>query len=40
MMLYQGQIAFKGSPQQLRETDDPIVKQFITGSSHGPIQVR
>jgi phospholipid/cholesterol/gamma-HCH transport system ATP-binding protein len=39
MMLYDGKIYFEGSPQEIRETDDAIVRQFITGSSHGPIQV-
>ncbi|MGH8014622.1 MAG: ABC transporter ATP-binding protein [Candidatus Zixiibacteriota bacterium] len=40
LMLYEKKIYFEGSPQEIRETDDPIVKQFITGSAHGPIQVR
>lgn len=40
LMLYNGKIAFNGTPDEVRNTDDAIVKQFITGSSHGPIQVR
>lgn len=39
MMLYDGKIYYQGTPQEMRETDDAIVKQFITGSSRGPIQV-
>ncbi|MDV2495989.1 MAG: ABC transporter ATP-binding protein [bacterium] len=36
-MLYQGEIIFTGTPQECRNTDDPMVRQFITGSSVGPI---
>jgi phospholipid/cholesterol/gamma-HCH transport system ATP-binding protein len=39
IMLYQGKIVWDGSPDQIRQSDDPIVKQFITGSSTGPITV-
>lgn len=40
LMLYKGKIAFAGTPDEVRNTNDPVVKQFITGSAHGPIQVR
>ncbi|MEE8210093.1 MAG: ABC transporter ATP-binding protein [bacterium] len=36
-MLYQGEIIFTGTPQECKNTDDPMVRQFITGSSVGPI---
>lgn len=36
-MLYEGKIIFSGSPIEIRQTDDKIVKQFITGSAQGPI---
>lgn len=39
MMLYDGRIHFDGTPEQVRQTQDAVVRQFITGSSHGPIQV-
>jgi len=39
VMLYQGKVQIDGSPQQIKETDDPVVRQFIAGSSVGPIQV-
>lgn len=39
-MLYQGKIVAVGSPDQIRGTKDPLVKQFITGSSVGPIQMQ
>jgi len=39
MMLYNGKIHFEGSPEEMRQTDNAVVRQFITGSSHGPIQV-
>jgi phospholipid/cholesterol/gamma-HCH transport system ATP-binding protein len=38
-MLHQGKIVFEGTPEETRETHDPMVRQFIEGSSRGPIQV-
>lgn len=38
-MLYQGQILEMGTPDQIRETSNPVVQQFITGSAVGPISV-
>lgn len=35
--LYEGRILFDGTPEEIRASDDPIVRQFISGSSHGPI---
>jgi len=36
-MLYQGQIVHIGTPDEIRQTSNPLVKQFISGSSKGPI---
>jgi phospholipid/cholesterol/gamma-HCH transport system ATP-binding protein len=36
-MLYQGKVIAEGTPQQIQNTDHPIVHQFITGESSGPI---
>lgn len=36
-MLYQGKIIALGKPNEIKNTKDPIVKQFITGASKGPI---
>ena len=38
-MLHQGRIAAQGSPGELRAMDDPLVRQFLSGSAEGPIQV-
>jgi phospholipid/cholesterol/gamma-HCH transport system ATP-binding protein len=38
-MLYEGRIIQTGTPQEIRDTDNPYVKQFVTGSAHGPIQL-
>ncbi len=38
-MLYDGRIVFVGSPEETQTTDNPLVKQFVTGSSQGPIQM-
>lgn len=39
-MLYEGQVIETGSPDEIKNTKNPYVKQFITGSSHGPIKVK
>ncbi len=36
-MLYEGKIIFVGTPQEVKNTNDPTVKQFIEGSAQGPI---
>jgi len=36
-MLYDGKIIAQGTPDEIRNTQDPIVRQFITGAAHGPI---
>jgi len=38
-MLYQGKIIATGTPDGIRHTDNPVVRQFITGSAVGPIKV-
>jgi phospholipid/cholesterol/gamma-HCH transport system ATP-binding protein len=39
-MLYQGKIEEVGTPDEIRESKNPIVQQFITGSAVGPISIR
>ena len=36
-MLYKGRIIAAGTPDEIKNTKDPIVKQFITGAAKGPI---
>ena len=36
-MLYKGEIVETGTPEQIRNTTNPLVHQFITGSAVGPI---
>lgn len=36
-MLYNGKIVSDGTPDQIKNTQDPIVRQFITGAGTGPI---
>lgn len=36
-MLYHGKIIGVGTPEEIKKTRDPIVRQFVTGSAHGPI---
>lgn len=38
-MLYDGKIIAEGTPSEMRTLDNPYLRQFIEGSSKGPIQV-
>lgn len=37
--LYQGQVLFVGSPDEIRDSDNQIVQQFIHGRTQGPMVV-
>lgn len=37
-MLYQGQILETGGPDEIKNSQNPVVRQFVTGSAVGPIQ--
>ena len=37
-MLYGGKVVFQGTPAEVHATKDPLMRQFIEGSSTGPIQ--
>jgi len=39
-MLYEGRIEEIGTPEEIRETRNSVVRQFITGSSEGPIKMK
>jgi phospholipid/cholesterol/gamma-HCH transport system ATP-binding protein len=39
MLLFDGRIAGRGSPSEIRDSLDPAVKQFMTGSSDGPLSI-
>jgi phospholipid/cholesterol/gamma-HCH transport system ATP-binding protein len=36
-MLYQGKIIEEGAPEAFKQSKDPVVAQFISGSTEGPI---
>ncbi len=38
-MLYQGKIIWTGTVKEMDKTENPYIKQFISGCSHGPIKV-
>ncbi|MFW5730136.1 MAG: ABC transporter ATP-binding protein [Desulfonatronovibrionaceae bacterium] len=38
-MLYQGKIIARGSPGEIQESRDPVVRQFIRGEASGPIKI-
>jgi phospholipid/cholesterol/gamma-HCH transport system ATP-binding protein len=38
MLLYSGKIVFSGTAAETRATQNPMVRQFMEGTSEGPIQ--
>ena len=38
-MLYEGRIIEYGTPEEIRTSDNPVMKQFLSGSVDGPIKV-
>jgi len=36
-MLYEGRIIEIGTPEEIRETENPVVRQFVRGETSGPI---
>jgi phospholipid/cholesterol/gamma-HCH transport system ATP-binding protein len=36
-MLHEGKVIFQGTPDEIRKTDHPVLKQFINGNADGPI---
>lgn len=39
VFLYQGKVQWQGSVSEIETTDDPLIRQFISGSISGPIHV-
>lgn len=39
LMLYEGKAQIYGTPEEVRNSDDPIVQQFIRGEVEGPIEI-
>jgi phospholipid/cholesterol/gamma-HCH transport system ATP-binding protein len=37
-MLNEGHVVFSGTPEQMRASNDPFVRQFVQGTSEGPVQ--
>jgi phospholipid/cholesterol/gamma-HCH transport system ATP-binding protein len=37
-MLHEGTIIFVGIPDQIRQSEDPVVQQFIRGTWQGPVK--
>ncbi|MEN6486872.1 MAG: ABC transporter ATP-binding protein [Syntrophobacteraceae bacterium] len=40
VVLFRGKVVAQGTPDEIRETRDPLVLQFINGSPDGPIPLR
>ncbi len=38
-MLFEGRIIAEGTPEEIKEWDDPVVQQFIHGRAEGPISI-
>lgn len=37
--LYEGKILEYGTPEEIRQSENPVLKQFLAGSIEGPIQI-
>jgi phospholipid/cholesterol/gamma-HCH transport system ATP-binding protein len=40
VVLFRGKVVAEGTPDQIRDSVDPLVQQFINGSPEGPIPLR
>lgn len=40
VMLYKGQVVAEGTPEEIQNSDDPVINQFIHGSPDGPVPRR
>lgn len=40
VVLYRGKVVAEGSPEEIRGSTDPLVRQFLSGSPEGPIPLR
>jgi phospholipid/cholesterol/gamma-HCH transport system ATP-binding protein len=40
VLLHRGKIAAQGTVKEILQNEDPLVRQFITGSASGPLEVR
>jgi phospholipid/cholesterol/gamma-HCH transport system ATP-binding protein len=40
IMLHRGRIVAAGTPEEIRNSENPLVQQFITGAPDGPIPLR
>lgn len=40
LMIYEGQVQIHGTPKEILDSKDPVVRQFILGEVNGPIQTR
>jgi phospholipid/cholesterol/gamma-HCH transport system ATP-binding protein len=40
VLLHRGRIAAQGSVPDLLKNEDPLVRQFLTGSTEGPLEIR
>ena len=38
IMLYEGKVVAEGTVEEMRKSQDPMVRQFVSGSPEGPIQ--
>jgi phospholipid/cholesterol/gamma-HCH transport system ATP-binding protein len=39
IMIYAGEVVAKGTPEEFNASENPIVRQFFSGSWEGPINV-
>jgi len=40
VLLYRGELIAEGGPEEIKNSDNPVVQQFIRGEAEGPIPHR
>ena len=38
-MIYQGHILLDGTREDFRQSDDPVIQQYVNGLPEGPMQI-
>jgi phospholipid/cholesterol/gamma-HCH transport system ATP-binding protein len=39
-MIYDGKIIGSGTPEEIKKSPNPYIRQFVTGSVEGPMPIR
>jgi phospholipid/cholesterol/gamma-HCH transport system ATP-binding protein len=40
IMLYEGRVIARGTPEEIKNNPDPVLQQFVQGNPDGPIPLK